>query len=296
MEVQTIGFIGLGNMGSSMARHLARAGYRVIAYDVNALKREAFSAEFSTPLPIKPADLAAADMIITMVPNGAVVRDVLLAGGEASLANKLKPGSIVIDTTSSPPENTRELGALLASRGVSLIDAPVSGGSIGARERKLVFMVGGDEPAAIERAIAVLSHLGPQVFRMGPLGSGHAMKTLNNYVSAAGYLAACEAMAVGKRYGLDPSTLIDVLNVSTGRNFATETSMKRVLAGNFQRFFALNLFTKDIKIAADLADQMNVRAPLAHLVYERMAEACGSIDENGDHTTAYAYWEAQQVR
>jgi len=293
MTSEIIGFIGLGNMGSPMASHLARAGYRVIAFDIDAERRRQFGATFQSTVPESPADLHEATVILTMVPTGADVRQALNDGGDQSLLNRLKPGTLVIDTTSSPPASTRELGAALKERGIHLIDAPVSGGNRGARSADLVFMMGGDDQDAIERASAVLSHLGKRIFRLGPLGSGHTMKAVNNYVSAAGYIAACEAVVIGEQYGLDRTAIIDVLNVSTGRNFATETSMKRILADDFSRNFALDLFTKDLKIAADLGDTKKVNAPLTHLVHDRMKEARDAVGGHGDHTTAFPYWEKQ---
>jgi 3-hydroxyisobutyrate dehydrogenase len=288
-----IGFIGLGNMGSHMARHLVKAGYEVLAYDIDPEKRTAFARENGTVAPGTPADLAPASVILTMVPTGAVVRAVLNEGGEESLLTGLRPGSLVIDTTSSPPESTRELGADLARHGLLLIDAPVSGGGMGARDANLVFMMGGDSEAAVDRAAAVLSHLGNKIFRLGKLGSGHVMKSMNNYVSAAAYVGACEALIIGQQYGLDPAMMVDVFNVSTARSFATETSIRRIIAGNESRNFALDLFTKDLKIAVDLADAKAVKATLTHAVHDRMVEARDAIGGYGDHTKAYAFWASE---
>ncbi|MGK9055374.1 NAD(P)-dependent oxidoreductase [Neorhizobium petrolearium] len=293
MTDRIIGFIGLGNMGSHMAAHLVKAGYEVLAYDIDANRRAAFAQEHGTALPDAPADLARASVIMTMVPTGAVVRAVLEEGGEKGLLANLKPGSLVIDTTSSPPESTRELGAHLARYDVSLIDAPVSGGWVGARDANLVFMMGGDSEEAVDRAAAVLSHLGKKIFRLGKLGSGHVMKSMNNYVSAAAYVGACEALIIGRQYGLDPAMMVEVFNVSTARSFATETSIKRIIAGNEARNFALDLFTKDIKIAADLADAKAVKATVTHAVHDRMAEARDAIGGYGDHTKAYSFWATE---
>lgn len=296
MTDETIGFIGIGNMGWPMAGNLVRSGYKLIAHDVDPGRVRAFAREFGTDEPKSLADLARCPVIMTMLPTGAVVREVLTSGGEASLANTLKSGSLVIDTTSAVPAGTRALGEILARRGIALVDASVSGAIIGAKERRLVFMIGADDKAAAERAEKVLSHLGNKLFRLGPLGAGNAMKALNNFMSAAGFVAACEAVVVGRCYGLDPKAMVDVLNVSTGRNFTTEHSLKRIVEGSFDvpsalGLFTLGLFTKDVKIAAEMAEQAGIAAPLQHLVYERMAEALAHLGGDVDHALAHTYWE-----
>jgi len=294
MEREIIGFAGLGNMGGEMAKHLAGAGYPLVVFDIDAERRNAFAAQWGAKAVETPGDLAEATVVLTMVPTGAVVRATLHEGGERSLLSRLAPGSLVIDTTSSPPQSTRELGAVLAPRGIHLIDAPVSGGRKGAQEADLVFMMGGDDQAALDRAAAVLSHLGRRIFRLGSLGAGHTMKSLNNYVSAAAYIGACEALTIGAAHGLEPAVMNDVFNVSTARSFATETSIRRIIAKDESRNFALDLFTKDIKIAADLGDERGIHAPLTHLAHDRMAEARDAIGGHDDHTHAFAFWAKQR--
>ena len=241
-------------MGSAMAANLVRKGFTVRTWDRDPEARARFAAENGVAETAAFTDLAAADIIVTMLPTGDVVNRVLTDGGAESLINTLRPGSIVIDTTSSVPDGTRALGAALAARGVSLIDAPVSGARKGALDGTLVFMIGGDDAAALDRATPVLSAMGTRLIRTGPLASGNAMKALNNYVSAAGFATACEALIVGREYGLDPAVMVDILNISTGRNFATKVSLPRIVDRNFVGTFSLGLFTKDIKIAADMAE------------------------------------------
>ena len=291
MNGQKIGFIGIGNMGWQMAGHLARAGHAVLAYDVDAALCARFAKEFSTRQPAALGDLAQSSVIITMLPNGAVVRQALTEGGEASLANTLAPGSVLLDTTSSVPDGTRELGALLAKRGIGMVDAPVSGGRVGAVDADLVFMIGTNDEWALERVKPILCVMGKRMFRLGPLGAGHVMKSMNNFVSGAAYAASCEAFIIGQRYGLDLQAMLDVLNVSTGRNFSTERTMHRIVKRTFDDTFKLGLFTKDLKIAADIANAAGVAAPISHLVHEWMAEARDALGGEGGHTTAYKYWE-----
>jgi 3-hydroxyisobutyrate dehydrogenase len=297
---ELIGFIGLGNMGWPMAGNLVRSGHNVIAYDIDLTRTRAFAREFKTGALGALADLQPCPIIITMLPTGAVVREALTAGGKTSLAASLNPGTLIIDTTSAAPADTRALGKILAERQIALVDASVSGATIGAKERRLVFMMGADEESAMVRAESVLSHLGSKLFRMGPLGAGNAMKALNNFMSAAGFVAACEAVVVGERYGLDPSVMVEVLNVSTGRNFTTEHTLKRIADRSFDEpaalgLFTLGLFTKDIKIAAEMAESERIAAPLHHLVYERMAAALATLGGDVDHALAHTYWERAMV-
>jgi len=142
----------------------------------------------------------------------------------------------------------------------------------------------------------VLAALGNRLFEVGALGCGHAMKALNNFLAATGFAAACEAMAVGRRFGLDPAIMIDVVNVSTGRNFSTESTIKQqVLTGDFASGFALGLLAKDVKIAADLADAIGVDAPLGRLVRDLWTEARDAIGGDRDHTRAVEAWESKRI-
>jgi len=215
---QRVGFVGLGNMGAPMARHLAAAGYRVVASDANPAALERFCQTVQCERARSLAQLGeTCSLVITMLPDGEAVHEVLLS--QDGIAGRLAAGSIVLDMTSSGPVGTRELCAKLAESSICLVDAPVSGGVKRAVERKLAIMVGG-EPGAILRCEPVLEVLG-QVFRTGRSGSGHAMKALNNYLSAAALATTAEAMMAGEHFGIDPAVMLDVLNHSTGRNTAT---------------------------------------------------------------------------
>ena len=155
--------------------------------------------------------------VITMLPTGRDVRHVLLTAEEGALMEALAPGSIVIDMSSSAPAGTRELAAMLAARGVTLVDAPVSGGTRGAEAGSLTIMIGSDNRAAVERIRPILSAMGQKLFETGGSGTGHAMKALNNFIAGTNFLAAAEALVVGRRFGLDPALMTDIINQSTGR-------------------------------------------------------------------------------
>jgi 3-hydroxyisobutyrate dehydrogenase len=234
-------------------------------------------------------------VVITMLPDGAAVRSVALGGnddrGSDCLATGLVPGAILIDMSSSSPVGTRELGSALAGRGIALVDAPVSGGVKKAVAGTLSIMAGGD-PATIERIRPVLAAMGEQIFLTGALGTGHAMKALNNYVSAAGFAAATEAVLAGSRFGLDPATIVAILNASTGRNNSTENKFPQfVLTRAFNAGFSIGLMVKDLRIALDVARATDMPAPLAEACVAAWAAAEEQLGPSADHTAAVKYWE-----
>jgi 3-hydroxyisobutyrate dehydrogenase len=285
-----VGFVGLGNMGWPMAANLARAGFGLVVRDADASRQERFAAEFRCAAADAPDAFAGVDALVTMLPTGRIVREVLLEwmGG---IGRVLKRGAVVVDMSSSEPEGTRELGAELARFGVALVDAPVSGGVPRAAAGTLAIMIGADDAGAAARARPVLEKLGKNFFETGALGTGHAMKSLNNYVAAAGYTAAAEALLTGRRFGLDPAIMVEVLNASTGRNFSTEFALKEhVLSGRFATGFALGLLAKDIGIAADLARHVEADAPLCQLLKKRWAETLEKSGPSVDHSAAIRYW------
>jgi 3-hydroxyisobutyrate dehydrogenase len=293
MAIETIGFIGIGNMGGPMAANLVRAGHSVTVYDLNPEPARRFATEHKADVAASLAALGrTVDIIITMLPTGRDVRKVLLEQEQGALAAALKPGSLIIDMSSSDPLGTRDLGRELARRGLRFIDAPVSGGVTGARNATLAIMIGSDDATATERARPLLSHLGKRLFETGPLGSGHAMKALNNIVAGAGFIAVAEALIVGKNFGLDPAGMIDILNASTGRSFNSEhTFGDHVLNRAFASGFNLALLCKDVRIASDLAAGLGLDAPLLRLASDRWQEAARGLGTGKDFTEGYAWWE-----
>jgi 3-hydroxyisobutyrate dehydrogenase len=285
-----IGFVGLGKMGRPMARHLARAGYRVLAHDLDARALAHAREEAGAEAPGSLASIAErCEAVIAMLPDGHAVRAVTL-DAEGLLAG-FAPGSVLIDMSSSSPVGTRELGERLAARGVRMIDAPVSGGVRKAEDATLAIMVGGDAQT-IERCRPVLEAMGKQIFLTGPLGSGHAMKALNNYVSAAGLAAAVEAVLAAARFGLDPGKVVDVLNASTGMNNSTLNKFHRyILSRAFDSGFSLDLMVKDLKTALEVAHSSGTPAPLAEACVAAWSEAQAALGPGLDHTAVARYWE-----
>jgi len=287
-----VGFIGLGAMGWPMSANLIKGGHELVVYDVDSDRMARFVAEVGGKPASGLGEIAGAEVVITMLPTSTIVRQALLEDQDGAFAKGIKPGLVVVDMSSSEPGDTQALGPRLAELGAVLIDAPVSGAVPRAITGTLAIMIGGEDEAAIAKATPALLSMGQTLFRTGPLGSGHAMKALNNFVAAAGMAAACEAILVGKRFGLDPSTMVDIMNVSTGRNFATEVVIKdQVLSGKFAGSFALGLMAKDIKIAADLGEAMKLDAPVSRLIRERYATARDQIGAGRDSSAAILAWD-----
>lgn len=288
-----VGFVGVGNMGWPMAKRVLGGGFAVTAYDTDRARLARFAAETGAGGAESGAALAAAaDVVITMLPTGAVVREALLGAG--GIARSLARGAVVVDMSSSDPNGTRELGAALAGLGVPFVDAPVSGGVRGAEAGTLAIMVGGEDEAAIARVRPVLETMGAKLFRTGPLGSGHAMKALNNYVAAAAFAATSEALLVGKRFGLEPAVMVGILHASSGRNFHTDVVFPdQVVAGRFAAGFAIGLMAKDVGIAAALAREIGVDSPLCRLTSELWNGARDALGATADFTAAYKHWAAR---
>ena len=289
-----VGFIGIGVMGWPMAANIVKAGHDLTVFD---LDRDAL-ARFSSEVGGKPAEsiaeIAGAEVAVTMLPTSKHVRQALTEIEGGAFLKTVQPGLIVVDMSSSAPGDTKLLGPILAERGAVLIDAPVSGARPRAITGTLALMIGGDDEAAIEKATPILKCMGDRLFRTGPLGSGHAMKALNNYVAATGLAAACEALLIGQRFGLDGEVMVDIMNVSTGKNFATENLLKQhILSGSFSAGFTLGLMTKDVAIAAELGEQVGLDAPISRLVRERFIYARDKVGAGRDNSACILAWDEE---
>ena len=284
-----IGFVGIGNMGAPMVRCLAKAGYSVLVHDT----RGDATAQFrDASLAVRVAESAmqiGADCatVITMLPDSKIVRAAVLGNDRAQgFAAQMAAGGLIIDMSSSFAPQTQALGAELGLRGIGLIDAPVSGGVPKAVAGTLAIMAGG-APELIDRAAPILEAMG-HIHRTGQLGSGHAMKALNNYVSAAGLIATCEALVIGQRFGLDGAVITQVLNASTGRNNTTENKVERyMLSGKFDSGFARALMEKDVGMARALAGELGCTAQELALVHDLLGRALARLGSGADHTAMY---------
>ncbi len=282
----TIGFVGLGNMGAPMASRLAAAGFRLLVHDVSAPALAAFCASVPGTQASPPAELAAAaDVVVTILPTGAIVRGFLFPpDGSAAPARAMRPGTVVVDMSSSEPIGTRETGEMLAALGIRMVDAPVSGGVVRARAGTLAALIGGEAETVDWLKPLFAAMCGPLV-HVGGLGAGHAMKALNNYVSAAGLTAACEALRAAERFGIEGQRAVDALNASSGRNNSTETKLAQfVLSETYGSGFTAGLMNKDLGIALDLIRALDLDAPLARAFVPIWGKLTDSIGPAVDHT------------
>ena len=276
MNIKNVGFIGLGAMGSSMAPLIVKAGYNVFGYDINSKIDEATGVFQVNDI----VDLKDLDVIIFMLPNGKIVSDVT-----NQLLN-LGLNSILIDMSSSDPRETKTLGKMLKSKNIKLIDAPVSGGVSKAKTGELMIMTGGEKDE-IEIVRNLLTVMG-QVQIAGPLGAGHAIKALNNYVSAAGLIASFEALATARLFGINPDNFLKIINGATGKNNTTDVKLdKFVISEKFNSGFALDLMLKDVSIADSLIKELASDKPLSENVTKYLAESLHKLGKGADHTEVY---------
>ena len=290
-----IGFIGLGNMGRPMASRLVKAGLRLTVFDVNSDAQQSFLDMNNGNSASSPGEVAFnSDVVITMLPDGDVVRRVTLGREEDSqdsLLGSMSTGAVLIDMSSSSPTGTQDIGRILAKHGISMLDAPVSGGVPKAVTGALAIMVGGDS-SVIKHCRPLFEVMGEKILETGVLGSAHAMKALNNLVSAAGLIATAEALLIGNRFGLNPAVMTDVLNASTGRNNSTENKFKQyILSRKFNSGFSLDLMVKDLTTAVALARDTNTPAIFSGACRELWATAQAMLEANSDHTDVVRLFE-----
>jgi 3-hydroxyisobutyrate dehydrogenase len=291
-----LGFVGIGKMGAPMAARLHAAGHPLVVHDQRADAVRTFADAHAGVVVARRLDaLAECEAVITMLPDSAAVEAVLL--GEAAtpgLIGVLGKGSLLIDMSSCAPLRTRALAARLAAAGLDFLDAPVSGGVKRALDGSLAIMVGGDA-LVFESQRALLGCMGRTLTHVGPAGAGHAMKALNNYVSAAGLVATVEALHAGQRFGLDPAVMTDVLNGSTGRNNTTENKVKAfMLSGRYDSGFALALMAKDLGIAMTLGSQVGSPMRLGDAVRTMWDEAAADLGPAADHTEMHRWLAARR--
>jgi 3-hydroxyisobutyrate dehydrogenase len=290
--MNTVAFIGVGAMGAPIATRVRKAGFEVLLYDADVGRSAEVAAAIGATVATTLADLSGADLIVCLLPNSSVVEQVML--GEYGLFAALPRGAHILDMGSSDPRRTIELAQVADGAGVGLSDAPVSGGVARARTGELTVMFGGRE-AELSHARPVLDAVGTSVIRVGDVGAGHAMKALNNLLSATGLASALEVLGIGRSFGISPTTMIDVLNRSTGRNNATETKIGQyVLSGTFASGFALQLMLKDISTALDLAQDLGIDIPIGEACVALWRAAASELPADADQTSIASFIASHQ--
>jgi 3-hydroxyisobutyrate dehydrogenase len=291
-----VGLVGLGNMGWPMARHLVEGGIAPTVLDAAPERAAAFAREVGGRAAGDLPELAReVEIIITMLPNGDVVRAVVLGeDGRPGLIGGLGENSLLVDMGSSDPRVYPEIEKALRQRGAQMVDAPVSGAVTGAEAATLTIMAGGDA-AEIDRVLPLFDLVGKQVFRTGSLGTGQAMKALNNLASAGAFILTLEILLIGQRFGLDAALMTQILNVSTGRNNATDKKiLPHVLSRRFDSGFALALMAKDLATAFGLTETTATPSIFAGPTLEAARAALAALGPDADHT-AIARWLEDRV-
>lgn len=265
--MQTIGFIGLGNMGGPMAASLARAGYLVKAFDLSpdALAQAEAASCVVTQSAVEAVQ--GADVVISMLPAGKHVES-LYVSGSTPLFDEVKDGALIIDCSTIEADMARSIAALATERGIDFMDAPVSGGVGGATAGTLSFIVGGTEKQ-FEKAKSVLESMGKNIFHAGDHGAGQVAKACNNMLLAVLMAGTCEALNMGIKNGLNPKVLSDIMKQSSGSNWALQVYnpvpgvMENVPASNdYQGGFQVDLMFKDLGLAMDLSQSSASPTPM----------------------------------
>lgn len=253
-----IGFVGLGNMGGRITRRIVAGGYPVLGFDVDPAR----AAEAGASAASSPAAVAeGADVVLLSLPDSPVVEAVVL--GDDGILGAARPGHVVVDLSTSSPSSTVELYQRLDELGVELVDAGISGGAAAAEQGTLTIMAGGSEEA-LDRVRSVLDTFSARIFHMGASGAGHTAKLLNNFLNGISLAATAEVMVAARKAGLELHAFLDVLNNSSGVNFATLNRFPRIVDGDYlEGGLTGNLMLKDLRLYAELARELDVRTPTA---------------------------------
>jgi 3-hydroxyisobutyrate dehydrogenase len=291
LPAMSVAFLGLGAIGAPMAAHLARR-WPLVVWNRTAARATDFAARHGARAAANPREAASgAEVIITCLPTSREV-EALLDGTNGLLAG-MASGSLLLDCTSGDPATSRRIASRLADQGIAFADAPVSGGTNGAEAGTLTVMVGADE-ASFRRAQPFLAAFGKRIEHLGPVGSGDAMKAVNNALLAVNILAVGEGLAALVSAGVRARKALEVLNASSGRSFVSETLVpERVLTGLWPRTFRLALLDKDVGIAREFLAEMGVAGPMIDLARRLFSQARAQLGEEADYLEAIKLVESQ---
>ena len=267
-----VGFIGLGAMGNPMAANLNKAGYELTIHDIRREQGRNLEDAGAVWAASPAATAERSDVVLLSLPGPVQVESVVL--GENGVFSGLAAGGACIDTSTNSPAVMRRIAEAGASRGIQVLDAPISGGIWGARDASLTVFVGGEE-AAFEKYLPLFQCIGKTVVRMGPLGSGNVAKLVNNLIMYINFIGACEGMALGVKAGLDPRTLLDVIKPSMGHSTFLERTMKLSLDGK-PLHFVTDGAVKDLRLCVELGRELGVplaAGPLVETLVTRFRDA-----------------------
>jgi 3-hydroxyisobutyrate dehydrogenase len=289
--IANVAFIGLGNMGVPMAARLVAQGFSLALFDVRPEASRGFVAAHGGRAAGSLTDaLRDAEAVITMLPTHDLVHEVMLDGG--GVASTLAAGSVAIDMGTSDPRATVEIGSALQSHGIAYVDAPVMGGVVFARNGSLDVLAGGRNED-IDRCLPIFTALGRRVLHCGALGSGHALKALANYVNAGALVTLIEALAIGRKFGLDTGMMANALvDLCAGRQHPLEKKViPEVLTRKFGSGMALGLIAKDVSIAADFGHSIGAMTSIVDCVRDVWCKAVAEVGYNADQTEVARLWE-----
>jgi 3-hydroxyisobutyrate dehydrogenase len=280
-----LGFVGIGKMGRPMASRLHQAGFELTVGDASAATVSRFVADHHGARAADgPESYTNVDALILMLPSSDIVEAVL--EGDKTAAS-VRAGTLIVDMSSSVPNRTRDLATRLTGSGLRFVDAPVSGGVRGAIAGRLAILAGGRQED-LDQLAPVFAPLASTVIAVGPVGSGHAAKALNNLVSAATLSVTVEALRLGERFGISPAIMTEVLNSSSGRSSTSENKVAQfMMSGTFASGFALQLMAKDVGIAVDLADDLALQAEVARAASRQWRRIAEQVTPETDHTQMY---------
>jgi 2-hydroxymethylglutarate dehydrogenase len=284
-----LGFIGLGAMGKPMAKRLLDGSHQLFVYDVDkdvVTEMEGLGAKGCA----SPKEVAAqVETVLLSLPNSAIVSHVV--GGEDGVVAGIKEGASIVDLSSVDPETTRKLAALAAGKGVSYMDAPVSGGVAGAAAGTLTIMVGG-KASSVEKVTPILNQLGKKIVHVGDIGAGDAVKIVNNLLLGANMAALAEALVLGKKLGLEAATMSDIIGQGSGKSYVLDAKMEKfIMEGNFKPGFAVDLQYKDLGLALDAAKSTKMPLPMTSQALQLFEMARAKGFGNEDMSSVIKVWE-----
>lgn len=268
--MERIGFVGLGLMGLPMARNILRAGYPLVVHNRTRARADQLAADGATVADSPGAVAAACDVLLSCVPGPADVERVYL--GENGVMSSVRAGQLLCDLSTIDPETHRRVAAAAEANGAAYLDAPVSGGTSGARDATLSIMVGGP-PEAFARARPVFEAMGRSIYHVGPVGAGAVVKLVNQMMGAICHLGVVEGLVLGAKAGIDPDLLYEIVSGSSGNSAALRGSAPNILERNFEPGFTLDLMQKDVSLAVQLARSLDVRTLAGALADQVIREA-----------------------